>query len=1456
MIQAKKILSQFSPQIENHVVEFCKHLSKTEADVYIVFARKAACFISVLEDVGLLTLKGTVVSERVLDYNTDWLKDKSVILVDDTIISGTSIYRTIQTLEKIGVKSISVQVFCVNKYWFVEDLLVKPTGGSYLSKPYVTLEHAASLKFCKEIVRAFSIHPRPYSTDFPIFESIILSEEDINKIESLHSWKIVGTTTQLQEDEGVRCFSMNPRRDILEKFFHTVGIELEKHSYLKFRVYAKQLEESAHKSIKYQCRILPLVIFEPTAHDLLDKLLSAICVSEKVEERFIKFHLTTNIAKLRFIQFYFAQRFFNFFVSEVSASLDRQLKFKTNRREIDLLFPPDLVTIVNRFEYQSQVVLDEKEFEHKFLTQQPGEDRPFTAANPYRITESLMDSFLKYYYEKEIEARRKVKSQGKAAFADPTAKKIINRLDDGHTFGDLKKILADNVPSDADQNIIISNFLDSTIDSGIVVPITIELEGFTCRGYRHGEEIIWGENNDKLLAVFYKTFLEKTEGFDMGHFWFEKSLVLFLKMGLKARILDEYSSSTAPPQSMHIMAVRSYLYGQVTVRYDLLPAHETKFNPILDYEIKGHWASQRLKDMGVLAEKGQRYILDTEGLYNYNQIGEKLSGEPDDLDPDLKSVAEEIGEILAITRSKKMVTLDDLVLLTSCLTIHDCIASIAAELYIYFENFSQLVAWMNAGLKDLHITTRFLTRMRDVNQNPAWTAVNSGCDKFINFKNKEGEKLVENVSVQLGKEKDGSFKRRAWDKYWKKEMVEDSTKTPDLSYMNHDIGYELIEINFLLNYLHSLIHEIVKRKGLIEPLIEGKLTNIKSKTNQLQRIRKKISSLQPGSDKKTPELSFENGEKIKELENTFEEIKREVESDQREVDYWNEFIEKNIERAKFYQHELKKDEKEISYQTEYIFLTTQHYQSLSEEEIITEIKKVMHALENCRSTAHGLLQDFSALVPQWGKINPIVRFNSIIHVNTSETNEDNRNQIKKVVQQCIDEFNKPDSSSTFKSAVILRPLAVRPNSGYYIGGKGKFIIDRITRLAAKLLQECIKLNMNFQIHFYPALDELNQIKAFYNKGRQETDEVHDDFYPKFEILENQFQTEERCLLIYNSSRGKTAEEYTGIIHKNITGNVKDQKLNYRSETGQTEELIKYNLNMTGTSSTMTIGVVTALPVEFAAMKASLDNIDGDFTKPSDDANDYIKGTIKNKKGNLVNVIVVLMKKTGNNLAAAAATHLLRTFPTIDDVIMCGIAGGVPNIDKPLDHVRLGDIVVSDKNGVLQYDNIKDDGTKITIRDTSSKPSARLTGFVNLLEADKILSVTPWNSFIDQIVSAYPAFSRPPESSDILNINGKAVCHPIDATRIAGYPKVFMGPIGSANTLLKNEKLRDSLRDDHNVKAIEMEGSGIADGTWEFSKGYLLVRGIVDYCNPDKGDDWHKYAAAVAAAYTKSIIEHL
>ena len=148
--------------------------------------------------------------------------------------------------------------------------------------------------------------------------------------------------------------------------------------------------------------------------------------------------------------------------------------------------------------------------------------------------------------------------------------------------------------------------------------------------------------------------------------------------------------------------------------------------------------------------------------------------------------------------------------------------------------------------------------------------------------------------------------------------------------------------------------------------------------------------------------------------------------------------------------------------------------------------------------------------------------------------------------------------------------------------------------------------------------------------------------------------------------------------------------------------------------------------------------------------------------------------------------------------------------------------------------------------------------VRYLEADELSGNCDWRKFVEPTLTRL-SVGRPPTETDLLIDSHDPtvfVEHPIDLNRTKDQPRVFTGPIASANKLLKNPIMRDELRDKFHVKAVEMEASGIADAMWNAAVGYLIVRGICDYFDANKGDLWQKYAAVVAAAYTRVLIGSL
>ncbi|AKB33047.1 phosphorylase [Methanosarcina siciliae HI350] len=290
----------------------------------------------------------------------------------------------------------------------------------------------------------------------------------------------------------------------------------------------------------------------------------------------------------------------------------------------------------------------------------------------------------------------------------------------------------------------------------------------------------------------------------------------------------------------------------------------------------------------------------------------------------------------------------------------------------------------------------------------------------------------------------------------------------------------------------------------------------------------------------------------------------------------------------------------------------------------------------------------------------------------------------------------------------------------------------------------------------------------------------------------------------------------------------------------------------------TIGIITALPKEYAAVSTLLENKNDKYKIPGSGAGRrYCLGEIPTEDGNKHNLVLVTVGM-GNNIAATRASILLENFPNVKSLIMVGIAGGIPNPDKVNDHVRLGDIVVSNEQGVIQYDYIENKIEKVEHRNPPRPPSSSLIEAVRYLEAEEILGNRPWEKYIDEAISQLKIeCSSGYEDKLYCSKNQNEVIeHPKDKKRTNGKPKVFIGPIASANILQKNPMARDELRERFKVKAIEMEASGIADATWTHDVGYLVVRGICDYCDSHKNDEWQQYAAVVAAAYTRALIESM
>jgi nucleoside phosphorylase len=301
-----------------------------------------------------------------------------------------------------------------------------------------------------------------------------------------------------------------------------------------------------------------------------------------------------------------------------------------------------------------------------------------------------------------------------------------------------------------------------------------------------------------------------------------------------------------------------------------------------------------------------------------------------------------------------------------------------------------------------------------------------------------------------------------------------------------------------------------------------------------------------------------------------------------------------------------------------------------------------------------------------------------------------------------------------------------------------------------------------------------------------------------------------------------------------------------------------------------VGWICALSTELVAAREFLDDEHDppEFISQHDN-NTYILG----RMGKHQVVIAALPDaEYGTNAAANVARDMLHSFPNVRIGLMVGIGGGAPSTRND---IRMGDIVVSSASGnhggVFQYDFGK------TIQEQNfvqtgilNRPPTLLRTAVTTIKTIHKADGHQIHATVDATISCKPRlkreFSRPAEEDDrlyraeFLHQLGEGSCETLcgsDAVNMVSRPTrgeeednptIHYGLIASANQLMKDANVRDTISERNNVLCFEMEAAGLMN---HFP--CLVIRGICDYADSHKSKRWQGYAAMVAAAYAKELL---
>ncbi|KAK6520138.1 hypothetical protein TWF506_000423 [Arthrobotrys conoides] len=275
----------------------------------------------------------------------------------------------------------------------------------------------------------------------------------------------------------------------------------------------------------------------------------------------------------------------------------------------------------------------------------------------------------------------------------------------------------------------------------------------------------------------------------------------------------------------------------------------------------------------------------------------------------------------------------------------------------------------------------------------------------------------------------------------------------------------------------------------------------------------------------------------------------------------------------------------------------------------------------------------------------------------------------------------------------------------------------------------------------------------------------------------------------------------------------------------------------------TVGWICALREEMVSARIMMDKIHPPLSQLPNDTNTYILGSIGTH-----NIVIACLPEAGTSQAGKVATWMVSSFPNIKVGLMVGIGGGIPS------KVKLGDIVVSSPTdqypGVVQHDYGKREEGGFRRTGALNKPPTALLTALKSLQTEHDISGFEVRESLDRVKKLYPKLgatytTRPnPQPND-----SSTQTSPPDDNDL----EIHYGLIVSGNQVIKDAEFRDSLDKSlgGKVLCIEMEAAGLMD---DFP--CMVIRGICDYADSRKNDDWHQYAAVVAAAYARDFLGHI
>jgi nucleoside phosphorylase len=322
-----------------------------------------------------------------------------------------------------------------------------------------------------------------------------------------------------------------------------------------------------------------------------------------------------------------------------------------------------------------------------------------------------------------------------------------------------------------------------------------------------------------------------------------------------------------------------------------------------------------------------------------------------------------------------------------------------------------------------------------------------------------------------------------------------------------------------------------------------------------------------------------------------------------------------------------------------------------------------------------------------------------------------------------------------------------------------------------------------------------------------------------------------------------------------------------------------------------VAVICALPREADAVNLLFDQFWDEVRDPygraEGDTNTYITGRIGDH-----HVVLAVLPNMGTNSAAAATASLRSSYTDLKLAILVGICGGVPRVANF--DVFLGDVVVS--KTIIQYDYGRQYpghfAVKSTVEDSLGRANKDIRGLFAVFETELMRErlQAEASEHLKQLQKVardkrrranyrYPGTTEDrlypsnrihkhwtscdlctDDSGAFCETASKASCAETDCglADLVGRehharddnfgPEIYIGRIGSGNTVMKSGEERDRIASKYNLITFEIEGAGAWDEV-----PCIIMKGICDYADSHKNKAWQDFAAATAVSVVKAVL---